>query len=157
METDFQINYQPTKRVQLECNDKSRTKQAFANECNVNLIMKKYTKTGLVAHLAKHKGSYGDLINSLDYHESMNSLLEADQAFSSLPSGIRNEFQNDPASFLEFAQNPDNHDELIKMGLASSTGVYPKDEIKAPGEPIPEPSPPPAEQNSTDQGENVTV
>lgn len=137
----YQINYQPTQRVQLKCNDPSRTKQSFSNECNVNIIMKKYSKTGLVAHIAKHQGSYGDLTNSADYHQSMNSLLEADSAFASLPSEIRNEFHNNPAEFLDFAQDPENSHKLIEMGLATSTGVYPEDIQKAPGEPLPEPSP----------------
>jgi len=108
----------PHPRVQYHPVGPSLTKQSFANECNINHIMKKFQKSGLVDHLNENKGEYGNYIGYEDYHTSMNKILAADIAFSSIPSSIRANFNNDPAKFLEFAQNPENLDELIEMGLA---------------------------------------
>lgn len=99
----------------------SRTKQSFKDECNINTILHKYQKTGLVDHVAKHAGRYDDLGSSADYHTALNTVLAARESFESLTSSIRSKFFNDPASFLEFVQNPDNHAELVKLGLAKGT------------------------------------
>lgn len=118
-------------RVQLQCNDLSRTKQSFSAECDINNIMAKYQKTGLVSHVAQHQGNYDNLPSNVDYHENMNAMIAADEAFASLTSSIRSKFHNDPAEFLEFVHNDDNADELVEMGLAHSSGV-PKNDNKPP-------------------------
>lgn len=110
--------YHPHDRVTLDASKDGRTKQSFANESNINIIMKKYEKTGLIDHLNQFEGKYGDFIAYQDYHSSMNLIREAGEAFMTIPATVRAKFENDPAKFLEFAQNPENHDELVEMGLA---------------------------------------
>ena len=39
----------------------SLTKQSFKDECNINNIMSKYMKDGLIGHVNKHQGRYDDL------------------------------------------------------------------------------------------------
>ena len=95
----------------------SLTKQAFRDESNVNNIMAKYLQTGLLDHVNQHQGSYADFINAPDYHTAMNRITAADQAFQSMPSDIRKKFSNSPSEFLEFAQNPDNVEEMRELGL----------------------------------------
>lgn len=93
------------------------TKQEHKKECDINQIMKKYQKTGLVTHLAKHGGVYG-FAPTYTYQEAMNELNRARDQFMDLPSSVRTRFENDPGKFLEFATNPQNIEELRKMGLA---------------------------------------
>ena len=50
-----------------------------------------------------------------DYHESMNILIKADEMFSELPSSVRLKFNNDPASFLTFVNNPNNLPALAEI------------------------------------------
>ena len=38
--------------------------------------------------------------------------------FNELPGAARHEFNNDPATFLKFVQDPKNADKLEKLGLA---------------------------------------
>lgn len=123
----YQINYKHTKRVQLQCNDPSLAKQSFQKECDINTIMSKYQKTGLISHVAKHQGSYDDLPTQIDYHASQNAIIAADAAFASLPSSVRSQFQNDPAAFLDFAQDPSNEDEMREMGLYPKLTVAERD------------------------------
>lgn len=98
----------------------SMTKQSHMAECDINNIVAHFQHTGMVKHMSANaaQGIYTDLPNELDYQQSLNVVLEAERAFESLPSGIRNRFSNDPAAFLEFVSNPANADELVQLGLA---------------------------------------
>ena len=79
--------------------------------------MAKYQKTGLLAHVNRHHGNYGDFMQATDYHTAHNQMLAAEEAFLSVPAKIRATFENDPGKFLEFCQNPDNLDEMREIGL----------------------------------------
>jgi len=105
-------------RVQTKIEGLSLAKQSFGKECDINNIMRKFEKTGLVNHLNNHNGGYGNYIGYEDYHSSLNKILAADNAFKALPPAIRNKFSNDPAQFLEYAQNADNLPEMRELGLA---------------------------------------
>lgn len=41
---------------------------------------------------------------------------------------VRKRFNYDPAAFLEFADNPENLDELVAMGLATKTVIKPSND-----------------------------
>lgn len=98
----------------------SCTHQSFAKQTDINLIMARYQKTGIVEHLNVHNGEYGDYLSADDYHASVNAVLAAQDCFMSLPSSIRSRFENDPAKFLAFVDDPKNVDEMINMGLATA-------------------------------------
>ncbi len=104
-------------RVQLTCEEDSRAKQAMSEECDINNIMAKYASQGLLTHVNQHQGHYGDLPGVVDYHDALNSVLAAREAFATLPSSIRNRFNNEPAEFLAFVQDEDNMEEMEEMGL----------------------------------------
>lgn len=104
------------RRVQVFCGD-GLTKQAFRDESNINNIMAKYKTTGLIDHVSKHAGNYGDYTDVVDYQTAMNTVIAAQDMFMSIPSNIRARFGNDPGQFLEFVSNPDNREEMAKLGL----------------------------------------
>jgi phage internal scaffolding protein len=106
-------------RVSLECGP-GLAQQHFKDECDVNRILAKYQKTGLIDHVNHFQGDYADLSAVPDFQESLNAVLDAQAAFDTLPSMIRKQFDNDPAAFLDFVHNPDNKDEMVKMGLAKA-------------------------------------
>jgi len=137
----------PHARVQMEITGPSLAKQSFADECNINNIMAKFQKTGLIEHVKSYGAHYGDLPSALDYHTALNQAIEAKEAFASLPSGIRNQFQNDPAQFLAFVEDPENQEAMIEMGLAHATPdtlqvAAPKTPDPDPEDPDPETKPP---------------
>lgn len=98
----------------------TRTHQSMKSECDVNRIMDRYQKQGVVTHLNRYQGSYVDLPAGSDYLEAMVAVRNAQEAFESLPSSLRNQFGNNPAAFLDFVQDPENTDRLVKMGLAKA-------------------------------------
>jgi len=113
------------------------TKQSFKDECDINSIVKKALKNGLLPD-GNPNPIYGDFSDVKDYQQGLNVVMKAEAQFSSLPAHIRSRFQNDPAKFLEFATNADNLDEMRKLGLAKKAPVPPRtteDTPKAPATP----------------------
>lgn len=96
----------------------SHVQQHLAQETDINRIMSKYQKTGLLTHVSRYAGQYGDFSMVPDYKTGLERIQASQEMFMSLPSSIRDRFNNDPAQFIEFATNPDNQEELQNMGLA---------------------------------------
>jgi len=95
------------------------TQQHSKDQVDINNIMKRYIKTGVLDHVAKYQPQYRDN-NATDYQESMNIVIKADEMFSELPSQARKHFDNDPAAFLDFVQDPANHHKLHELGLTET-------------------------------------
>jgi len=109
----------------------SMTKQSFAEQCDINNILKQYKTSGIVTHInaQAQMGMYTDLPDDIDYQEGLEMIIRAERAFDSLPSKVRSRFENDPQQFLAFCGDRANRDEMLALGL-----------IKPPP---PEPSPEP--------------
>lgn len=105
-------------RVRQHIGECSRVQQQFAQESDVNAIMRKYEKTGILTHVSRYAGEYGDFSGVPDYKAGLERVMAADEMFMSLPARIRDRFNNDPAKFIEFATNAENIDELRALGLA---------------------------------------
>lgn len=96
------------------------TKQEFKDDCDINMIMIKYRKTGELEHVKDYLGTSTDNYERTiegGYQEMRNSILEADQAFAELPSAFRASLENDPGQFLAWIDNPENRPEAVEMGL----------------------------------------
>lgn len=96
----------------------TKTVQSEKDRVEVNNIIRRYNKTGLVDHVAKGKAMYGDFTEVNEYRENLDMVKKAQDSFAGLPSEIRKKFDNDPGKFFEFATNPENADALVEMGLA---------------------------------------
>lgn len=92
------------------------TEQAHKNETDMNYILKDYVKTGLIKHAKENEGKYDDIAMQ-DFQDAMFVVAQANSMFEELPGEIRKRFQNDPAQFLGFVQNPDNIDQMKSMGI----------------------------------------
>lgn len=100
---------------------KSQTDQSFKDQCDVNNIVKRYEQTGQMPHITRAVGTYMDSTQFGDYAESLQRVLNANDAFMMLPATIRERFANDPAKLIEFMQNPNNSEEGVKLGLLVET------------------------------------
>lgn len=94
------------------------TKQSFKHECDINHIVKKYDKTGIITHVNKAIAQYGDFTQENEYQEALDLIKTSNHNFMQIPSEIRGRFDNNAGKFLEFATNPDNLDEMVNLGLA---------------------------------------
>lgn len=129
--TTIRKPYERVPRVRISFQKPTRTKQSFQNECDINRIMRRFEKTGLVEHVNRHRGDYGDFMEAPAYHEAMNRVASAQAAFMSLPARVRQRFGNDAGMFLAFVQDPKNIQEMVSLGLAKLAPAEPKGDASA--------------------------
>lgn len=114
-------------RVQKKFEKPSLTKQSFKQECDINLIMKRFKKSVGTDYLSKYQGyvqgQYGDFSGVADYRSALDQINQAQAVFGALPSKVRLRFENDAAKFLDFVQDPKNLDEMVTLGLATKKEV----------------------------------
>lgn len=94
----------------------SRTKQSFKDECDINVIMRRYDKTGVLP-AGVGVGSYADFSSVGSFQDSQNILIKAQSQFDALPARVRDRFQNDPEKLLRFIADKANFEEAKKLGL----------------------------------------
>lgn len=127
----FATHYENRKKQVLDCSiEPSKTLQSDAAAADINNILSRYIKTGQLPDMIKENPRYGEFADVPTYQESLNVVILAQEQFANLDASVRRRFSNDPALFLEFAANPANMKEMVKMGLATEA-VTP-----APVEPI---------------------
>lgn len=118
-----------TKDFDLE-NEPSQTKQSFAQECDINWIMKKGAEAPeALAHLIKENPQYGDFSDTPTYQDAMNVVALANAQFAALSSETRDRFNNDPSKFLTFVHDKNNVDEMVKMGLMKRVDNTPPEDL----------------------------
>lgn len=100
-----------------------RTKQQFRDECDVNLVMARYLKTGILDGSDPSTARYMDVSSSMDFHQAMTFIAEAQGQFYDLPANIRYRFKNDPGELLAFLENPFNKAEAVALGLVRDPNV----------------------------------
>lgn len=105
------------KRSQKTFKKPSLTKQNHKKECDVNNIISSYVKTGTIAHTSSRTARYGDFSGEVDYMQSLNSVIEAQEQFEMLPSSVRERFANNPANLLKFLEDKNNKSEAIQLGI----------------------------------------
>lgn len=117
-------------RVVLKCEGPSRVKQAFGCEVDINNIMSRYHKTGVLP-AGRLDGRYGDVSGVGDYATCLQRVEEVHDLFVSLPAAVRDRMGNSPARLLEFLADGANRDEAVKLGLLSSGIPLEKAEVSA--------------------------
>lgn len=114
--------------------EESQTQQSNKDDADINVIVSRFHKTGQMPQLQKPP-MYGDFTDSVDFRACQEHIHMANQSFAELPAKIRKRFHNDPAEFIDFMNDADNADEMIKLGLATK----PETEENEPTAPSPEP------------------
>lgn len=113
------------RRVQTDPGSVSMTKQSFKKECDINNILSQFQKTGIITHISKNanNGEYIDLPTDLDFQNSINIVLAAQESFATLPSIVRDHFKNDPGLFLAAFQDPAQRERLQEWGILKKPPV----------------------------------
>jgi len=137
----------PKRATQTKVVGKSRTKQSFTEQCDINKMMKKYVRTGAAPVLNKREPHYGDFSQAKDLHSAMNQVMAAQDEFETLPSEVRNLCDNDPELLLRALASPEETAALFDAGLPMADDYKPwrepeKAETPAGDEKAPEETPP---------------
>lgn len=117
---EFYTAYNRPPRVSVDCGGESVTQQQFAKECDINYIVKRAQRTGVVP-VAPVELVYG-IDDGMSFQDRMNNLAAVKEYFGSLPSEMRLKWRNDVAAFCEWMSNEGNMDEAVKLGLVVRDG-----------------------------------
>lgn len=142
--TDEAPTIDPDRPYQKHMRGPSRVQPQFQTESDINVVMKQFERTGMLPSGRTDPPHYGDFTSYSDYHTSMNQIMQAQAGFMELPAPVRLRFNNDPGEFIDFAEDPDNFDEMVEMGLASPDalhGVQEEDPPATPEPPLKAPTP----------------
>lgn len=115
--------------------DDSLTHQSFAEECDINTIMRRFGVTGVLPE-AVRAPTYDDFSNVVDYHTACNAIAVAGEAFDQMSAEVRARFNNDPQKFLEFCSDEGNRSEAVKMGLVVPAVASLASQSSAAGTPV---------------------
>lgn len=85
----------------LECRDQSLTQQQFAEESDINYIADRYGLTGEIPQVLDLPG-YGNFEGVFDFQTAQQAVIDARNAFMTLPAKLRTRFDNDPQKLIEF-------------------------------------------------------
>lgn len=123
----------------LDCSDSpTRAQQHFRDECDINVLVARFARTGVPeAPPAPPMSAFDEIF---DYQSAMQTVIDARSSFQSLPSNIRSRFQNDPAQFLSFIYDSNNRSEAISLGLIPAP---------PPSEPVVSSQPPSSDSSTT--------
>jgi phage internal scaffolding protein len=103
--------------------DEGFTHQEQKQQCDINYILEKYRRTGVVNHLNKYQEQYLD-VSAIDFQDAQNKVATVSSMFEELPAQERARFNHDPAQFLEFVATQENRDDMKDgiIGNNSTTG-----------------------------------
>jgi len=101
----------------LRCLDASLTQQQFKEESDINTIVDRFMKSGVMP-TPTNMPQYVDYDGVFDFQTAMNAVRAADENFMRMDAKIRARFNNSPQDFLTFFADPANTEEAIRLGLA---------------------------------------
>lgn len=114
---NFRSKFSDRLQVISPVDEKSRTQQHFKDDCDINVIWKRYQRTGVVTHIARVREVYGEFDPNVNFGKVFADLSRAQEMFEQLPAAMRGRFLNDPKGFYEFIADPANKDECIRLGI----------------------------------------
>ena len=104
---------------------KTRTKSEFADEANINTIVKR-CMNGAMLPAGNRTPLFGDFTEVADFSSAQILIAEAQSQFELLTSDIREKFGNSVSELMDYLDDPKNLDEAIALGLAPKPESEPK-------------------------------
>lgn len=111
--------------------EEDRTQQHFAEECDINTIVKRFGLTGELPEVV-HVPQSGDFTGVTDFQSAMEAVRKAQENFMELPGELRYRFANDPQRLMEFMEDGKNLDEAVKLGLVNKPKEVTREQVVAP-------------------------
>lgn len=104
-------------RVTINLGGKSRTKQSFKDEADVNAIVRKFQRTGVFTHTSGAVPRYADVSNATDLLGSFEAVQRARDEFGELPASVRVAAGNNPVTLLAMMDDEAGRAVLDEAGL----------------------------------------
>lgn len=104
------------KRLTYASSLPSKTKTSFASEADINVIVARFLKTGLLPQSVTPP-TYMDTTAVPVGTDALMAVRAAALAFEQLPASLRRELGHDPNNLEAWLRDPDNHPKALKLGL----------------------------------------
>jgi len=134
-------------QLAIENGEENRTEQNHKGAVDINDIVAKQGVDRIAETLKVTALSY-DTNPYNNFQEMAEMVAIGNSAFESLPAKTRDEFENSAAKYMDFVQNPENREDLIKRGWiepAPEPDTSPIEVIVMPADPVvPDPAAPAA-------------
>ncbi len=101
----------------LDVSGPSRTIQSGKDQCDINLIMATFTKTGMLTHVASGLPVFADVSEVPDYAAAIANVRAVEEYFAGLPPAVRARFENSGVEFMAYLEAGNDEDDLRKLGL----------------------------------------
>lgn len=142
MSLKFTGEKSPKEAVKVMAVGDGRTKQSERDGTDINKIVARYRKTGILPATRRVQPVFADVTGISDFHTMLNRVEAGKAAFQSLPAVVRKKFGNDVESMVAWLQDSKNMDEAIEMGLVEKPQGYVSPKDKAPAAPASGPAEP---------------
>lgn len=101
------------------------TEQHHGPACDINNIIKNFTRGTDTDHVMRVEPTYGDFSTGEDFLDAQLRLKQAEESFMQLDARIRKRFDNNPANLLDFVADKGNYDEAVRLGLVTPKPITP--------------------------------
>lgn len=127
----FFTRFSPNKIKGIFFENPSLTQQQFKDECDINNIVSRANATGVIPQGSRQPlfGDFSEIPTS--YLGVQEYLKNAQENFLSLPSDLRLQFDNNPASLLDFLSHDENREKAIELGLVAAPEVHSQETVVA--------------------------
>jgi len=86
----------------VDCGGPSPTQQHLKDECDINVIMRRFGATGSMPQ-GLPGAVYGDFSGISGWEDAVELVERARGGFDSLPASVRERFRNEPGEMVRFA------------------------------------------------------
>jgi phage internal scaffolding protein len=110
-------------QTKLDASGEMLTDQSWVKNSDINNIMKKYAKTGVLPQTKQNLAQYLDVSEVPSLEDAHNLIIEARNMFMELPADVRKLMDNDPNNLHDFCKNPANREYLIERGVLDKVEI----------------------------------
>ncbi len=119
----FNTRFNPAKVAGFQTLGASRTDQSFAEDSDINELVRRFIKRGslydpaTLMNRTPSQPTFGDFSNIPDLLDAANQIVEAERMFGQLPAMIREFFNHDALSLLRFVEMAKKDENLYQKGV----------------------------------------
>lgn len=138
--TNFRTLYDRLPLPGITFTQPTQTQRHFQADCDINNIMAKFFRTGLLPHV-NAAPDFSDVSEPFNFREAMTFIVNTEEQFEALPAKIRKRFGNDPGRLLDFLGEPENAEEALRLGLIEAPRTSSLLDVTGTTDTKPEPEP----------------
>jgi len=110
--TTFRTAYGKRNRVKTSFkNSPSLTIQDQKKSTDINEILNRFQKTGLMDHVQQNEPAFAD-VTGYDFQTNQNTVATIQSMFNELPASVRQQFDHDPQKYIEHIAVQDNVEDM---------------------------------------------